>query len=55
MPVNFGSFMQVSGLRFEVDTTVASPVEFDKNMVFVRVRPDSRRRVSHVEVLDYTL
>lgn len=52
MPVNFGSFMQVSGLRFEVDTTVASPVEFDKNMVFVRVRPDSRRRVSHVEVLD---
>jgi len=50
LPEENGSFMQVSGLRMEVDTTLASPVVLDEHDIFVRV-DNKPRRVSNVQVL----
>ena len=43
-----GGFLQVAGLRFEIDTAQPSTVVCDENGVFVRVA--GARRVKHVEV-----
>lgn len=51
LPGEDGSFMQVSGLKFEVDTSVPSPVLVDKYHYFVGVG-EGKRRVSDVQVLD---
>lgn len=49
-PGEFGGFLQVSGLRFSVDTTIASGVVTDANGLFLRV--EGERRVKGVEVLN---
>ena len=41
--------MQVSGLRFEVDSSVPSPVEFDEDNLFTCVK-DAPRRVSNISI-----
>ena len=51
LPKENGSFMQVSGLRFEVDTSVPSPVEFDEDNLFTHVK-DAPRRVRNIYVKD---
>lgn len=50
LPSLSGSFLQVSGLRFEVDTTIPSSVVLDSSGAFVDVR--GPRRVSNVCVYD---
>lgn len=45
-----GGFMQVSGLRFTIDTSVSSSVELDENENFVSVKGE--RRVKDIMVLD---
>ena len=45
----FGGFMQVSGLKFKIDTSVPSSVETDEKNMFVKV--GGKRRVSDVFVL----
>ena len=52
MPEPFGGFLQVSGLRFCVDTSVKSPVEQDASGLFKDVPAGVQRRVSDVQVLD---
>lgn len=49
-PVDNGGFAQVSGLKYEIDTTVASSVIVDGNGVFSSV--NGKRRVHHVTVLN---
>ncbi|MBR4845731.1 MAG: bifunctional metallophosphatase/5'-nucleotidase, partial [Bacteroidaceae bacterium] len=49
LPKENGSFMQVSGLRFEVDSSVPSPVEFDEDNLFTCVK-DAPRRVSNISI-----
>ena len=51
LPEENGSFMQVSGLRMEVDTTLASPVVLDEHGLFVHAG-NAPRRVSNVQVLN---
>lgn len=51
LPVEDGSFMQVSGVKFEVDPTVPTPVIVDENDLFAGVG-DGKRRVSGVQVWD---
>ena len=52
LPKEAGVFMQVSGLRFEVDSNVESPVVRDpETELFVSVG-EGERRVSRVEVLN---
>lgn len=48
-PVAEGGFPQVSGLRFQFDSTIASTVVLDSNGMFSHVK--GGRRISHVEVL----
>lgn len=43
-----GAFMQVSGLRYTVDTSIPSSVRFDEKGFFRSV--DGARRVKHVQV-----
>ena len=50
LPIEYGGFLQVSGLRFEADTTVDSPVTTDSGMVFTGFS-GGPRRVSNVSVL----
>lgn len=45
-----GGFLQVSGLRYTIDTTVASAVMLDENGMFQAV--DGERRVKDVEVMN---
>ncbi len=52
LPDPFGGFLQVSGLRFCVDTSVKSPVELDASGLFKEVPAGAQRRVSDVQVLD---
>lgn len=52
VPEPFGGFLQVSGLRFCVDTSVKSPVEQDASGLFKEVPAGAQRRVSEVQVLD---
>ena len=54
LPFPSGSFMQVSGVRYNCDASVASPVEFDADGLFLGIRSGAPRRVSDVQVLDKT-
>lgn len=45
-----GSFQHVSGITFDVDTTIPSPVVTDENKLFVKI--DGERRVNNVMVGD---
>ncbi len=45
-----GGFLQVSGLKYTVDTSIESSVTLDENDMFVSV--DGERRVSDVQVLN---
>lgn len=49
LPIEYGGFLQVSGLKFEVDTSVDSPVTTDSGMVFTGFSGE-KRRVSNVQV-----
>ena len=51
-PNENGSFPHVSGITFEVDSSIVSSVKLDENEVFVSVEGD--RRVSNVKVLNPT-
>lgn len=52
LPEENGSFMQVSGLRFEVDTTIPTPVVLGEDGLFTHLPVDAPRRVSHIYVRD---
>lgn len=49
LPIEFGGFLQVSGLKFEVDATVDSPVTTDTGMVFTGFSGE-QRRVGNVQI-----
>lgn len=49
LPIEYGGFLQVSGIKFDVDATVDSPVTTDSGMVFTGFSGE-RRRVSNVMV-----
>lgn len=49
-PNEDGTFQHVSGLTFEFDNSIPTPVILDENMNFVRI--DGERRVSNVKVLN---
>ena len=49
-PGEFGGFQQVSGLRFEYDSSIPSPVLYNANHDFDGV--NGERRVKKVEILD---
>ena len=51
LPDEDGSFMQVSGMTFEVDASVPSPVVLDEQGLFSHVEGDERR-VSNLRILD---
>ena len=51
LPLTSGSFMQVSGVKFTVDSSVESPVVMDSDGIFSHVG-NGTRRVSNVQVLD---
>ena len=51
LPEENGSFMQVSGMKFEVDASVPSPVVVDSIGLFQYVR-EGARRVSRLQVWD---
>ena len=50
LPSEHGGFLQVSGIRFQVDTSIETSVQFDDKGQFTHV--DGTRRVSQVEVWD---
>lgn len=50
LPMEFGGFQQVSGLKFEVDVQTDTPVSVDEKKVFDGFVSD-RRRVFNVQVL----
>ena len=50
-PADFGGFLHVSGMTYEFDLTVESPVVFDINKAFVRIDP-GLRRIRNVQVLN---
>ena len=50
LPFEHGGFLQVSGIRFQVDTSIETSVQFDDNGQFTHVA--GARRVSQVEVWD---
>jgi 2',3'-cyclic-nucleotide 2'-phosphodiesterase (5'-nucleotidase family) len=49
LPFEDGSFMQVSGVKFEVDTTVPTSIQRDEYQLFAGVG-EGKRRVSHVQI-----
>ena len=51
LPREDGSFLQVSGIKFEVDTTIPTPVVRGEDDSFSRIET-GRRRVSHLQVWD---
>lgn len=51
LPYEDGSFMQVSGLKFNVDPSIPSSVVKDENDLFLHVKP-GKRRVSDLKILD---
>ena len=51
LPNENGSFMQVSGMKFDVDASVPSPIVLDKYDMFSHVG-EGKRRVSNLLVLD---
>ena len=50
-PADFGGFLHVSGMTYEFDPTVESPVVFDINKAFVRIDP-GLSRIRNVQVLN---
>lgn len=50
MPDEFGGFMQVSGMSYEIDTSIPSSCKADENGLFVGV--EGERRVKNVKVGD---
>lgn len=50
-PADFGGFLHVSGMTYEFDPSVESPVVYDINKAFVRIDP-GKRRVGNVRVFD---
>ena len=50
-PADFGGFLHVSGLTYEFDPSVETPVVFDINKAFVRIDA-GERRVRNVQVLN---
>ena len=52
VPAESGTFMQVSGLRFEVDPSVPSAVVKDPETAMYKYVGEGARRVSNVEILD---
>ena len=53
LPLTSGSFMQVSGIRFKVDDSIASPVIMESDGVFSHIE-NAPRRVSNLQVFDKT-
>lgn len=51
LPYEYGDFMQVSGMSFEVDSTVASPVVMGEDALFSHVA-EAPRRVSGLMIRD---
>ena len=51
LPYEDGSFMQVSGLKFNVDPSIPSSVVKDENDLFLHVKP-GKRRVSDLKIWD---
>ena len=51
LPLEDGSFMQVSGVKFEVDTALPTPVKKDEHHLFAGVG-EGKRRVSKVQIWD---
>ena len=52
LPAESGSFMQVSGLRFDVNPSIPSPVVKDSETSLFSYVGEGNRRVSNVEVLN---
>lgn len=50
VPVDFGGFLQVSGLSFDVDTSVPSPVILDEKKAFAGFS-GGKRRVGNVRIV----
>ena len=50
-PLEDGSFMQVSGIRFKINSCIPSPVVMGEGKLYSHIGP-GERRVSNVEVLD---
>ena len=48
IPAEFGGFLQVSGLTYEIDATIPSPCEEDENQMCVAI--NGERRVKNVTV-----
>lgn len=51
LPLEDGSFMQASGVKFVVDTTVPTPIKIDEHHLFAGVG-EGKRRVSQVQIWD---
>lgn len=51
LPNESGEFMHVSGMKFEVDASIPSPVFTDENGLFAGV-DDTGRRVSNIQILN---
>ncbi|MCF0164165.1 MAG: bifunctional metallophosphatase/5'-nucleotidase [Bacteroidales bacterium] len=49
-PVEFGGFLQVSGLKMDVDNTIPTPIQLDVNKTFTKFT-QGPRRVSNVQIL----
>ncbi len=50
-PHDFGSFPQVSGLKYKLDTSITTPVMMDVQELLIGFKP-GRRRISDVRVLN---
>lgn len=50
-PVDFGGFLHPSGITFDVDNSIESPVVVDVNKIFQYI-DKGERRISNVKVLD---
>lgn len=50
-PTDFGGFLHVSGLTYEFDPSIESPVVYDINRAFVRIDA-GERRIRNVRVFD---
>ena len=48
IPGEFGGFLQVSGMTFEIHTYIESPVEMDEAKMFVGVKEGAPRRVQNL-------
>ncbi len=51
LPQAYSEFMQVSGLKFQVDTSIPSPATLDENELFSHITSGARR-ISQLQILD---